>query len=232
MTNVERCGATDVERRIARSLKRTDDALNASPLDLLRTRDAFCDLQEQVMQLLEERIPQLQLEERDWSVALLETARADLQAAETLASQGCQDCPAVLCMLLQMVFEKLAKAALARVDVQRFRALRRSHAVVSRFIDILKRERVYQDLHYRWKDVFPVIRMLERAHPAIAKKGPHLEYPFETAVSPSDNPRYRMALPTELPVVREFEDLQCARARGLRVLRFARELCNRFDEFF
>lgn len=210
---------TDAERHVRRSLDKVEDALSATPFDLGSCQRSFRDLRERVGRLLEERIPPTTLSGREWSDALLKTARADLRAAEALVEK---DCPTALCMLLQMVFEKLAKAALARVDEQRFLACRRSHAVASRFVATLRLDPVHWRLHRQWKDVFSVVRMLEASHPAITKNGPHLEYPWED--------RGRMALPEELPVVREFDDAR--NPRGVRVLRLARELCDRFDEFF
>jgi HEPN domain-containing protein len=46
---------------------------------------------------------------REWTNAYLAQAHEALEAAKVLAEKGI---PSAFCMLLQMVFEKLAKAAL------------------------------------------------------------------------------------------------------------------------
>jgi hypothetical protein len=48
---------------------------------------------------------------RDWADPFLEQARADLRAAQAAYAAQCES---TFCMLLQMTFEKLAKAAFAR----------------------------------------------------------------------------------------------------------------------
>ncbi|MFS8068701.1 MAG: hypothetical protein ACMG6S_20265 [Byssovorax sp.] len=161
------------------------------------------------------------LSERLWSDALLAQARDDLRAAEVVAEA--KGPPSVLAMLLQMVFEKLAKAALARTDRPCFIANRTSHAAASRLVSAIKSHNEYLHLRYAWKDVLPMVQALERAHPALAKGGPHLEYPWETADE--------MGLPaTHLAIVKQLSDP--LDPKGPRLLRFARELSNRFDEFF
>lgn len=126
-------------------------------------------------------------------------------------------------MLLQMYFEKLAKAALARTDIHCFNAYRTSHVAASRLISTIKNHGKYVKLHYAWKDILPLIQELERAHPALAKRGPHLEYPWESGD--------QVALPrTHLQIVKVFDDPRDS--NGPKLLRFAKELSNKFDELF
>jgi hypothetical protein len=211
----------ETEKLVRRWLGQTDAELNAVPTDIDRCRTAFANLRDHVEHLLADKFPPLHLSARLWSDALLAQADADLRAAEALADAKLRPA-SVLCMLLQMVFEKLAKAALARADIPCFIAHRTSHVAASRLLSTIKNHRDYIGLRYAWKDVLPLVQALERAHPAVAKGGPHLEYPWE-----EDD---RMALPDELPIVRQFDNP--LDPKGLRLLRFARELRDRFDELF
>jgi hypothetical protein len=210
----------DVEKLVRRWLSQTEAALLTVPPDVAQARAALGTLKGHVEQLLEDHFPPLNLPARLWSDALLAQATDDLAAAQVLAREGGP--ASVLCMLLQMVFEKLAKAALARFDAQCFVALRTSHAAASRLVAAIKTQKDYVGFHYAWKDVLPLVQALERAHPALAKGGPHLEYPWEAGT--------RMALPEEHWIVRQFDDP--SDPKGPRLLRFAREICERFDELF
>ncbi|KYF80577.1 hypothetical protein BE17_52575 [Sorangium cellulosum] len=201
-------------------MSHTEAELNATPPDVARCQAAFVKLKQHVEQLLESYFPPIKLSATLWSDALLRQADADLRAAEVLAREGGP--PSVLCMLLQMVFEKLAKAALARFDVQCFVAFRVSHAAASRLVSTIKTHAAFVDLRYKWKDVLPLVQALERAHPALARGGPHLEYPWEAGG--------RMGLPEELPLVRQLDNP--LDPKGPKLLRFARELHDRFDELF
>ncbi|AGP41864.1 hypothetical protein [Sorangium cellulosum] len=212
--------AADIEKLLRRWLSQTEAELNATPADVARCQAAFVNLKQHVEELLGSYFPPIKLSARLWSDALLRQADADLHAAEALAREG--GSASVLCMLLQMVFEKLAKAALARFDAQCFIAFRVSHAAASRLVSTIKNHGAFVDLRYKWRDVLPLVQALERAHPALARGGPHLEYPWEAGD--------RMGLPEELPIVRQFDDP--LDPKGPRLLRFARELHDRFDELF
>ncbi|MGC4067961.1 MAG: hypothetical protein QM784_25590 [Polyangiaceae bacterium] len=157
-----------------------------------------------------------------WSDALLAQAKDDLAAVEILSRN--EGTPAsVVAMLLQMVFEKLAKAALARIDAPCFVANRTNHVAASRLVSAIKNQNAYVQLRYNWKDVLPLVQALERAHPAVSKAGPHLEYPWESGAT--------MGLPsTHLPIVQQLADPRDP--KGPRLIRFARELANRFDSIF
>src|ERR1019366_4706400 len=75
---------------------------------------------------------------RDWADAFLAQARDDLKAAEIISGHV----PSAFGMLLQMAFEKLAKAALLRSSPLEFaRKARKSHKAASKMIQVLKRNR-------------------------------------------------------------------------------------------
>jgi len=73
--------------------------------------------------------------DREWANAYRAQAAADLEAARLLQGSA----PSVLAMLLQMVLEKLAKAALLRSGAMTFKNAARSHVAASRMILVLKR---------------------------------------------------------------------------------------------
>ena len=113
---------------------------------------------------------------RDWSDPFLEQAREDLRAAYALHGA---DCSLTLCMLLQMVFEKLAKAAFARAGATNAN----SHQVASRLFLLLERSPSGKKLLQATPNVRQFVIELENAHPAVANRTvppwPRLEYPWE-----------------------------------------------------
>ncbi len=119
--------------------------------------------------------------DREWAEAYLKQAEEDLKAAKILQLAA----PSVFCMLMQMTFEKAAKAILLRKKELQLETAVKSHSAASRLIRILKEHRKFLPLtdngkHYLWKDVLPIVVELERAQPSLAKKGmPILEYPWE-----------------------------------------------------
>lgn len=209
------------EKSVRKCLDQLEGQLAVANPDVLACRATCANLRGRIEVLLDLHPPAPRLPARVWSDALLTQARADLAAAEVIAERGA---PAeVLAMLIQMVFEKLAKAVLTRTDVSCFVANRTSHAVASTLVAAIKNQNEYLDLRYRWKDVLPMVQALERAHPAIAKGGPHLEYPWEAGLE--------MGLPaTHLPIVKQLADP--SDTKGPKLLRFARELSNKFDTLF
>lgn len=213
--------ASETERAVRKWLDQLEAFLEETPTDLPKCQSALATLRGHVERILGEQFGPITLPERLWSDALLQQARDDLDAAEALAAAKAP--ASSFAMLLQMVFEKLAKAALARTDVPCFIANRTSHVSASRLVSMIKNHNDFLQLRYNWKDVLPLVQALERAHPALAKKGPHLEYPWEAGEE--------MGLPsTHVDVVRQLADPLAP--KGPRLLRFARELSNRFDEFF
>jgi hypothetical protein len=212
----------EIEKSVRKWLERLEFELSMTTPDLGACREALSKLRGHVDRLLSEYfLPPISLPARQWSDALLAQARDDLHAVEVIADA--RGPASVLAMLMQMVFEKLAKAALARTDIPCFVANRTSHAAASRLVSAIKNHNAYLRLRYEWKDVLPMIQALERAHPALAKGGPHLEYPWEAGTE--------LALPsTHLAIVKQLADPRDP--QGPRLLRFARELSNRFDELF
>lgn len=92
--------------------------------------------------------------------------------------------PSVLAMLLQMVLEKLGKAALLRGGQITLAAATSSHAAATRMVQILANNRRGCE-RLGWQPsvvrlhVAPIVARLERAQPQLAAGGPGLEYPWE-----------------------------------------------------
>lgn len=116
----------------------------------------------------------------EWAAAYVAQAEEDLRAAIDL--QGRYD--SVLAMLLQMVFEKLAKAALLygkRIDVKK---AQRSHNAAVILMSIFRELPQLLDLfpgkaQRQWLPTVTLVEQLTKLHPQLAKGGPHLEYPWE-----------------------------------------------------
>ena len=116
---------------------------------------------------------------RDWADPFLEQAREDLAAAWLIVPSD--KCASTLCMLLQMVFEKLAKAAYARAG----NPTPKTHQAASLLFLVLQRYPAGKALLAESPNVQQFVADLENAHPAIAGKQsppwPQLEYPWEDA---------------------------------------------------
>lgn len=162
--------------------------------------------------------------ERDWAQGYREQARADFRGMTTMGSVS----PSTLAMLCQMVFEKLAKAALLRQGAAPLETVRHSHRAASRLLLVLRRQRTLFALlggAKVWEDVLWVVGALEDAHPQLAPDyAPQLEYPWEDV-----NGAIRWPA----------RDLQVAQAlgdsrRGLapRVFRFVELMDQLFDTMF
>ena len=67
---------------------------------------------------------------REWAEAFLEQAKEDLKAAQTVGLSA----PSDFCMLMQMTFEKAAKAALLLQGTIRLEKAVSSHSAASRLI--------------------------------------------------------------------------------------------------
>lgn len=116
--------------------------------------------------------------ERDWADAFLAQARADLAGAQLVGSSE----PSVLAMLLQMTFEKFAKAALLRSGAISLKSATTSHSAASRMVAVMRlQQKKMQSMGgpLPWHKAFEIVEALERAHPAIAKgSSEQLEYPW------------------------------------------------------
>ncbi len=118
---------------------------------------------------------------REWADPFLEQAREDLRAAWAVSTAG--GSPSTLCMLIQMVFEKLAKAAYARSG----QVVPKTHQIVAYLFNILLRDPVGKSLLQDNPNVQQFVEALENAQPSIAGKQapvwPQLEYPWEDTSS-------------------------------------------------
>lgn len=132
---------------------------------------------------------------REWADAFLAQGNEDLAAATRLDAST----PGTTAMLLQMVFEKLAKAALLKRGTP-LEELRHHH-VASRLIQTLVLNPLLLEALgggnvNAWDDVLQTIKDLEDAHPSDPRdpKGkrvrrpegkPQLEFPWEDAAPPN-----------------------------------------------
>jgi hypothetical protein len=160
---------------------------------------------------------------REWADGYLAQARADLDGASIVDAAV----PSVLAMLLQMTFEKLAKAALLRSGAVDVAWASRTHRAASHMLRALRLQRgLMAPLGgpLVWQDVLWAVDALEQVHPSVAQGGPQLEYPWEQ---------------TNGTIAWPARDLAIARALGnpksnlgARVLQFAATLVERFDRIF
>lgn len=110
---------------------------------------------------------------RDWADPFLEQARENLRAAWSIPID---DAPATFCMLLQMTFEKLGKAAFTRSG----QYAPRQHHVASHLFVVLLRHPAGVDLLTKFPNVQQFVFELETANPAVAGRDqPNIEYPWE-----------------------------------------------------
>jgi len=113
---------------------------------------------------------------RDWSDPFLEQAKEDLSAAYALQATS----PSTFCVLLQMVFEKIGKAAFAGSG----QVVPHDHEVATRFFAMLLRFPNGKRLLTSNGNAEAFIRQLELAQPSVAKRNSlpeQLEYPWEDA---------------------------------------------------
>lgn len=162
------------------------------------------------------RIPTLHGTPQEWTDALLRQAKLDLRAAASLQEH---ELASVRAMLLQMAFEKIAKAHLAKTNWPSFENLRHSHAVASRLAVTLRStaKDFLREAKYRGKtgkEALSTMVELTKAHPALEKDGPHLEYPW----SRPDGLHH----PDEVRIVTELSDPHSI--RNLHLLKFAQAL--------
>ncbi len=159
---------------------------------------------------------------KDWADAYLAQAREDLKGARLIGARV----PSVFAMLLQMVFEKLAKAALLRSGGITVQGVCRTHAAASRMMLVLQRQRgLMAPLGgpQIWRDVLETVPELERAHPQLSQ-GAQLEYPWESANGTIQWPARDLRIAASLA--------DPTSTRGGRVLSFASLLSQYFDELF
>lgn len=161
---------------------------------------------------------------KEWAEGFLAQARADLHAAKIVTGQE----PSAFAMLLQMCFEKFAKAALLRSGAVAVQKATSTHVAASKMVRLL---RVQQPKAlggpWPWESVLDVVESLERAHPSypeVRSRGPHLEYPWASAETG------HVCWPAaHLEIARR---LGSTSTLGDRVLKFAALLDRNFDEIF
>ena len=116
---------------------------------------------------------------RDWADAFLAQAVEDLAAAQAAYEAGV---PSTYCMLMQMVFEKIAKAAISRGG----EPVQKRHQVALRLAAVLRRTPGSPAVLIGAR-TFAALQELENAHPAVvadairrgaAAQYAQLEYPW------------------------------------------------------
>ena len=164
---------------------------------------------------------------REWADAYLAQARADLEGARVLSGTS----PSVFAMVLQMVFEKLAKAALLRSGAVNVAWAQGTHAAASRMVLVMLRERARiapLGGSPTWQHVLSIVITLEQAHPQVAARlspgSPQLEYPWVAVDGTVQWPARHLAIAASLGSPQN--------NLGARVLRFATLLAERFDHIF
>jgi hypothetical protein len=161
--------------------------------------------------------------DRDWADAYLAQATADLAGARRVGPAE----PSVFAMLMQMVFEKFAKAALLRSGSVNLGWALGSHRAASRMLAAMRVQRGLMDPMGGpkvWHDVLWAVEALERAHPAVAQGAPQLEYPWETGVGVVQWPARDLAIAASMG--------NPASNLAARVMQFASALERRFDLIF
>ena len=165
--------------------------------------------------------------DRDWGDAFFAQAADDLVAAQAAYDAGVASS---FCMLMQMVFEKLAKAVFARAGAP---AAQR-HQVAARLVAVLRRTPGSAAVLIGGARTLAAVEELENAHPAVvadairrgvATQYPQLEYPWLNA---STN-RVEWS-GKHLPIARRVSDPEDRIAADL--LRSAHAFVKHFDTMF
>jgi hypothetical protein len=165
--------------------------------------------------------------ELEWSEAYREQARADLRGADQATE------PSVVAMLLQMAYEKVAKAALLRSGMATVPGTQATHAAASSMMAVIavstrKCDRLGINRPYFQHQLVPMVRALEDLHPALVRArggtGPWLEYPWERGDGQVQWPAQH------LPSLNGFRPRHAGRAAALADTCHA--LCERLHEVF
>jgi len=156
---------------------------------------------------------------RDWADPFLDQAKEDLAAAYAVTSSS----PSTFCMLLQMVFEKLAKSAFARSGMPP----PRNHAAAAHFFGMLRRFPSGRQLLTSNGRAEAFIVQLELAQPSVAKQNnllEQLEYPWEDAAGIVRTPCRDLALARRIADPKDRIGVDC--------LKFASALIKAVPEIF
>lgn len=175
---------------------------------------------------------------RDWADAYLAQARADLVGAQLVGTNE----PSVFAMLMQMVFEKFAKAALLRSGSITMEVASKTHKAASLMMKTMRLQRglmAPMGGPHVWHRAFEVVDALERANPSEVRRGlrkagaeadvlargaAQLEYPWETPAGQVQWPA------RDLDIVAKLGDPRNNLAAHLSA--FASKLDRYFDAIF
>ena len=165
-------------------------------------------------------------EPREWADAFVAQASEDLVAAQAAYDAGAFS---TFCMLMQMVFEKLAKAAFARKG----EPVAHRHQIAARLVAILRRTPGAAGILIGGGRTLAAVEELESAHPsvvsdAIKRQGalqyPQLEYPWLSTTGTIEWPA------KHLPIARRVGDPSDRIAANL--LKSARAFVKNFHGLF
>ena len=166
----------------------------------------------------------------DWSHAFLEQAKSDFNAAGILS--GDEDHRSQSTMLLQMAWEKLAKAALSTSGSPL--PPQQTHAVAAKFVSALRRSKQAQSVLFsgtssqfeaRMTSLRRALIALERLTPKLSQNGMNAEYPWKMRDSSG---REVICWPAK-DITREFSSPRSG-ARFLRT--YFNALAENFDRIF
>jgi hypothetical protein len=135
--------------------------------------------------------------------------------------------PSVFAMLMQMAFEKFAKAALLRAGAVTLQHAQSTHRAASQMVKIMRLQRRFLAPlggPNVWLDVLWAVEALEGVHPTLAQGGPQLEYPWVTSADVVQWPAQH------LPIAASFGNPRNNLAA--RVIAFASNLDAHFDDIF
>lgn len=171
---------------------------------------------------------------REWAEGFFDQAAEDLNAVQILLREGGP--ASTSCMLLQMIFEKLFKAAALRAasdDTAQIRQICASHAAADRVSSRLRHhpqlermEWLGQGNRHQFHLTLDWVKALEKLHPAFSRDNPFpgcLEYPEE-------DPSGKLWLPKEVALVQQFADPRKHLCPFL--LSFAQEFQRNFNQLF
>jgi hypothetical protein len=177
----------------------------------------------------------------DAADAFLEQAREDLRGAKSIVEQGVDTAPSTLCMLLQQVFEKIAKAARLEMGadfdgISGHKAVTKHLNSQQKFLDTVSRVAKYTKLGNVDQKLRNVIRELEERHPALFRgnrdekghswdMGGQLKYPWRD--SQTEEVKYPAR---DLQLAREIQNPSSRLAANLAKL--ATAFIERFDDIF
>jgi hypothetical protein len=121
-----------------------------------------------------------------WAEAYLEQARSDWQMWQLIRKQKMPDCHAL--HYLQMTCEKLGKAFLLEGKSISLQQAVTSHTAFKRFLQIASRHPLLRELfrmnsaQFRAfiRQLLPLADDIEHLTPALAQRGPNVEYPWES----------------------------------------------------